>query len=54
MVEKKTTLDKMQNELMVKIIMGQEPVDAFDKFVSDWLALGGQAITDEINAALGK
>ena len=54
MVEKKTTLDKMQNELVIKIIMGQEPVSAFDKFATDWLALGGQAITDEINTALGK
>lgn len=54
MVEKKTTLDKMQNELVVKIIMGQAEVSAFDKFTTDWLALGGQAITDEINAALGK
>lgn len=54
MVEKKTTLDKMQNELVIKIIMGEEPVDAFDKFVTDWLALGGQAITDEVNAELAK
>ena len=54
MVEKKTTLDKMQNELVVKIIMGQEQVSAFDKFTTDWLALGGQAITDEVNKALGK
>jgi putative aldouronate transport system substrate-binding protein len=54
MVEKKTTLDKMQKELIIKIIMGQESVDAFDKFCTDWLALGGQAMTDEVNAALGK
>ena len=53
MVEKKTTLDKMQNELITKIIMGQESLDAFDKFVTDWLSLGGQAITDEINTELG-
>jgi putative aldouronate transport system substrate-binding protein len=54
MVERHSTLQEIQKELITKIIMGQENVDAFDAFAADWLNLGGQAITDEVNAALGK
>jgi putative aldouronate transport system substrate-binding protein len=49
MVERKATLDKMEKEEFVKIIMGAAPVDEFDKFVSDWNKLGGEAITREVN-----
>src|SRR5690606_7786189 len=36
MVEKKTTLEKMEKEVFIKIIMGAAPIDEFDKFVTDW------------------
>jgi putative aldouronate transport system substrate-binding protein len=50
MVQKKSTLDKMSDEIITKIILGA-PVDEFDKFVSDWKKLGGDDITKEINDA---
>ncbi|HEY5583267.1 MAG TPA: extracellular solute-binding protein, partial [Ruminiclostridium sp.] len=49
MAEKKTTLDKMEKEVFVKIIMGAAPIDDFDKFVSDWNKLGGADMTNEVN-----
>lgn len=49
MAEKKTTLDKMEKEVFVKIIMGSASIDEFDKFVSDWNKLGGEAMTKEVN-----
>jgi putative aldouronate transport system substrate-binding protein len=48
MGDKKATLDKMEQETITKIIMG-EPIAAFDKFVEDWKKLGGNDITNEIN-----
>lgn len=48
MVERQTTLDKMLNEVFVRIILGA-PIDEFDKFVQDWNKLGGQQITQEVN-----
>lgn len=51
MVEKGSTLDKMEIEAFMKIIMGSASVDEFDKFVTDWKKLGGDAITQELNDA---
>lgn len=48
MVERKSTLEKMQNEVFIKIILGQ-PIEEFDKFVADWKKLGGDQITQEVN-----
>ncbi|RAU97104.1 extracellular solute-binding protein [Paenibacillus sp. YN15] len=48
MVEKSATLQKMEEEVFTKILMG-ESVDSFDKFVDDWKKLGGDQITKEIN-----
>ena len=42
------TLYAHQFEIFTKIIMG-EPIDTFDKFVSDWLDMGGAAMTQEVN-----
>lgn len=49
MAEKKTTLDKLEKEVFVKIIMGSAPISDFDKFVSDWNKLGGADMTKEVN-----
>ncbi|QGQ99584.1 extracellular solute-binding protein [Paenibacillus psychroresistens] len=49
MVQKQSTLDKLQLESFTKILMGASPVEAFDKFVEDWKKLGGDAITQEVN-----
>ncbi|GFN33039.1 extracellular solute-binding protein [Paenibacillus xylaniclasticus] len=48
MVERLRTLDKMQNEVFVNIILGA-PIEQFDKFVQDWTKLGGEQITKEVN-----
>lgn len=47
MVTKGSTLAKMEEEMFVKYIMGDET--AFDTFVADWWALGGDDITREVN-----
>lgn len=49
MVSKMSTLEDLQDEVFIKIIMGEEPVDAFDKFVEDFNVLGGADITKEVN-----
>lgn len=48
MVEKRATLEKMEDEVFTKIIMGQS-IDTFDKFIDDWRKLGGDQITKEVN-----
>lgn len=42
-------LQTMEKQVYTNIIYGKEPVEAFDKFVEDWKAQGGDAITKEIN-----
>ena len=49
MAERMSTIEDLQNEVFTKIILGEAPVDDFDKFVSDFYALGGTEITDEVN-----
>ncbi len=52
MTEKLSSLKKFQDETFTKIIMGQAPIDEFDKFVEEWKKLGGDKITEEVNAGL--
>jgi putative aldouronate transport system substrate-binding protein len=40
-------LEKLQMETYINIITGKVPVDAFDQFVKDWYARGGQTLEDE-------
>ena len=49
MTSKTATLNKMRDETLTKIVVGQLPLDEFDSFVESWFALGGQQITDEVN-----
>lgn len=49
MKEKGSTLDKLTNETFFKIVMGESPIDEFDKYVSKWKSLGGDDITKEVN-----
>lgn len=42
-------LKDLQNETFVKIITGEETIDAFDRFVENFYANGGDAITEEVN-----
>lgn len=48
MVEKFASLQKLEEEVFTNIIMGQS-IDSFDKFTQDWLKLGGEQITNEVN-----
>lgn len=49
MSSKNEYLNKLESETFTKIVYGQLPVEAFDKFVADWKAGGGEQITIEVN-----
>jgi len=48
-IEKGASLQKMTDELFLKIIVGSAKIDEFDKFVESWGKLGGNDITKEVN-----
>lgn len=52
--EKSSTLLKMEQEMITKIIMNAAPVSDFDKFVASWKTSGGDALTTEINGWYAK
>ncbi|BBI32733.1 extracellular solute-binding protein [Cohnella abietis] len=43
---------KLEEETFYKIIMNEQPVDSFDKFVSSWNKMGGLEITAEVEEAI--
>lgn len=49
MSEKNATLSKLQLESFTKIITGNADINEFDNYVQNWLDLGGEQITDEVN-----
>ncbi|MCS7462103.1 extracellular solute-binding protein [Paenibacillus doosanensis] len=55
MERKWANLQKLEKETFFKIVMGEQPLDSFDQFVTDWKSQGGDEITkevvDEINKA---
>ncbi|MFC0216723.1 extracellular solute-binding protein [Paenibacillus chartarius] len=51
MESKWPTLDKLEKETFLKIIMGAAPLEAFDQFVQDWKKQGGDQITAEVEEA---
>ncbi|MDQ6423081.1 extracellular solute-binding protein [Paenibacillus sp. LHD-117] len=54
METKWANLKKMEDETVLKIILGQASIDSFDKFVKDWKAQGGDEITAEVAELLKK
>ena len=48
-IERSSTMEKLTNEFFTKIIMGTVGVDEFDTFVSQWLQIGGEELTAEVN-----
>ena len=48
MLKRWSTLLALQDETFVKIISGNEPIEAFDTFVEQWKAQGGDKIAAEI------
>lgn len=42
-------LNKLEDEVFTKIVMGEAPLDQFDQFVEEWKKEGGDQITEEVN-----
>ena len=49
MTTKWPTLTSLQEETLIKIIIGDLELDAFDEFVQQWHDLGGSEITESVN-----
>jgi putative aldouronate transport system substrate-binding protein len=54
MERKWVNLQKLENETFFGIVMGEKPLDSFDKFVTDWKAQGGDEITKEVMDEISK
>ncbi|SDW71477.1 extracellular solute-binding protein [Paenibacillus sp. CF384] len=52
MTTKWSNLRKLETEMMIQTIMGERSIEDFDKFVTQWYAIGGQEITNEIAAQM--
>ncbi|MEG1427734.1 MAG: hypothetical protein RSC76_08615, partial [Oscillospiraceae bacterium] len=52
MEQKWANLKKMEDETVLKIITGKSDISAFDKFVTDWKAQGGDEILKEVQALI--
>ncbi|MFD0713236.1 ABC transporter substrate-binding protein [Paenibacillus sp. GCM10027626] len=50
MKQKQALLSKAEKDMMTRIVMGSASIDEFDKFVDQWRKLGGDKITEEVNA----
>jgi putative aldouronate transport system substrate-binding protein len=48
-IEKGADLAKIRDEAFINIIIGQQPLSDFDKFVEDWKKAGGDDWTREVN-----
>ena len=52
MDKKWATLEKLEDETFLQIILGEKPIDEFDNFVEQWKSLGGDEITAELQEML--
>ena len=52
MKTKWASLEKLEQQTILKIIVGEADMSSFDEFVENWTSAGGQTITDEINEEL--
>jgi putative aldouronate transport system substrate-binding protein len=43
-------LQKLESEYFNAIVSGKKPLDAFDEFVKEWIAKGGNQVTEDVNA----
>jgi putative aldouronate transport system substrate-binding protein len=48
-----TTLQTMEDETFLKIVLGTADITEFDTFVAQWHMLGGDDIIAEIEAMIG-
>lgn len=46
------TMEKFEDEALIQFIMGAKPLDEFDAYVTQWMALGGEEITAEVKEAI--
>lgn len=42
-------LNKLENTVFQEIVIGKQPVDAFDNFTREWTSIGGADVTREVN-----
>ena len=49
-----SSMEDLENQMLLKIIIGEEEIDYFDEFVDTWNAMGGNKITQEVNEAYQK
>ena len=49
MVERWVDLDKIMDEAILGIIIGERSLDSFDEVVDQWMSLGGEQVTNEVN-----
>lgn len=54
MDQKWATLQKLENETFLKIIMGEAPLDSFDSFVNQWNSIGGKEIINEVTQEMNR
>ncbi|MNR66618.1 hypothetical protein D3C85_1902030 [compost metagenome] len=54
MQSKQGILVKLEGDTFLSIIYGKKPVNEFDNFVKEWMNLGGENITKEVNEAYQK
>ena len=43
-------LNKLEDKVFIDIVVGEAPLDSFDKFVNDWKKGGGDIVTRDVNA----
>lgn len=54
MDKKWATLEKLEDETFLQIIVGDKPLDEFDRFVKQWKSMGGDDITKELSGMIAK
>ena len=54
MEQRWASLEKIEDEMMLRIITGESDIDAFDEFVAQWKSIGGDQITEEVVAAVNR
>lgn len=52
MKTKWASLEKIEMQAILKIIVGEADISTFDQFVTDWNNAGGEGITQEVNEAI--
>lgn len=50
MYENQWKLEQLEEKAYMKIVTGEEDIDYFDEFVSEWYRAGGAAVTEEVRS----